>query len=201
MNPRFAVAAAVLGVAGVLAVPAVAVSKTVCLQVVDDTGDGTVGASSHDALDIVSADVATGKKNLVAAVRLKSLAADPVLAGGTTYTFVFTIGGVAHQLSYKVYSTGETKATITIGSGIDGVTGPASAVVDQGTATILWTVPRKSIPSLKKPGAKLTGLDAKSAFGFNAQLPTGTSEFSSGSDDASTGRAYVDNTPTCLKGV
>ena len=201
MNPRFAVAAAVLGVAGVLAVPAVAASKTVCLQVVDDTGDGNVGASSHDALDIVSADVATGKKNLVAAVRLKSLAADPVLAGGETYTFAFSIGGVAHLLSYKVYSTGETKATISIGEGIDAVTTLVSAVADPGTATILWTVPRKSVPALKKPGGKLTGLVAHTGFGLNAQLQTGTSEFSSGSDDASTGRSYVDNTPTCLKGV
>ncbi len=201
MNPRVAVAAAALGVAGVLAVPAVAASKTVCLQVVDDTGDGNVGASSHDALDIVSADIATGKKNLVAAVRLKSLAADPVLTGGTTYTFAFAIGGVPHTLTYRTYATGEENASITIGTGIDAVSGAADAVVDQGTATLTWTVARKSIPALKKPGAKITGLVAKTGFGLNVTLPTGTSQFSSQADDASTGRSYVDNTPTCLKGV
>src|SRR4051812_34693644 len=64
----------------------------VCLQLVDDSGDGrpgllngTPGVPSDDALDIVSGDIATGPHALVVALRLKSVQRDTLLTGGATY--------------------------------------------------------------------------------------------------------------------
>lgn len=200
MTLRLAAAAALV-VAGALAVPAGAAPKTLCLQIVDDPGDASFAGTSHDALDVVSADIATGKRNLAAVVRFKSLAADPVLTGGTTYTFGFSIGGVPHTFTYKTYATGETLATLTVGTGLDAVTDLVDAVVDRGASTLTWSVSRRAVLALRKTGAKLSGLSVTSAFATNAAVPGGSYSFSTPVDSASTGRPYTDMTPTCLKGV
>jgi hypothetical protein len=201
MNRRLAVLAAAFA-ATALAVPADA-AKVVCLQIQDETGDGTNGVvPNQDSLDILSGDIATGKKNLVGVLRMKSVNPDQILVGGVTYQLKFASGGTPYVLSYRTYGMGEPDADIAIGDSING--GSTFAVdfaVDPNTGTITWTVPRKSIPALKKPGAKFSGLAATSAISNNMKGPTGTSRGSTSADSAETAKTYVDGTTTCVKGT
>jgi hypothetical protein len=180
--------------------------KPACLQVQDDTGDARVGGSlvpgtpSSDALDIVSGDIATGKKNLVAAIRLKSLADETLTAGGALYTFTWSSGGVQRSLSYREYADGSPDDAVfdpDTASGVqtDLITVPATR--DVASATITFTLPRKLEPGLKKAGAVIGDLQIRANFAFNRQ--GGYS--SSGADLAETARKYTDLAPTCLKGT
>lgn len=202
MIRRLAVSAAVALSAAALAVPASA--GPLCMQIVDDAGDGaTLGLApaSRDSLDILSADIATGKKNVVGALRLKSVASDPALVGGVVYHVKWAADGTEHVLEYRVYATGEKEATLTVGTGLDAVVTAIDAVVDAGTATVTWTAPRKAVPALKKSGAKLTTLRANSAIGQSWKVGSGSSKGSSGADSATSPKSYTDLTPTCLKGT
>lgn len=194
MNRRLAVlAVAALAAAGA-AVPADA-ARALCLQIQDVTGDGMVlGAvpRNEDALDIVSGDIATGRRNLVAVMRLKSLsAATPV--GGRQYAFQFTVGGVAYKLTHIVNVDGTTRSAMN-GTAVD-------AFADPSSGSITWTLPRKSVAGLKTSGAKITGLAADAYYGFAMAVPGGTYDAATPIDSASTGRSYTDGTPTCLKGT
>jgi hypothetical protein len=204
MIRRLAVPVAV-ALSAALAVPASA--KSVCLQIVDASGDGgpvggAVAPLNRDSLDILSGDVATGKKNLVGALRLKSVAPDSLLVGGAVFAVKFVADGAEHAMTYRTYATGEKEATFSIGIGSTAPTTVVDAVVDTSTATITWYVPRKLVPALKKPNAKLSSLTATSAVGNNVRAPSGNFQGSSGADLASAGgKTYTDMTPTCLKGA
>ena len=202
MNRRLAVLATASLAAAGAAVPAHA-AKAVCLQIQDVAGDGTllVAPQNQAALDILSGDVATGGRNLVAALRLGSVTPDPALVGGVTYTLSFTAGGTKHSLAYRRYAGGEQEAELTVGEGIDALTTSAGYLVDVNTNTVTWIVPRKQVAALKKPGAKFTGLLAATGFANNVKAPTGSMKGSVGADTATTGRSYTDGTPTCLKGT
>ena len=196
MNVRLAALASAALAAAVLAAPAGAAG--VCLQIIDATGDGMSQRQLPDnqpGLDIVSADVATGRKNLVAAVRLKGAASDATTR--PAYYFDFTAGGVSYVLGYVVDAAGATRATIASG----GVTTEVDAVYDPSSYTVTWTVARKQVAALKKPGGKLTGLGARSSRAFALAVPGGRYEFTTPNDEALTGRSYVDGTTTCLKGT
>lgn len=202
MTRRLAVlAVAALAAAGA-AVPANA-ARTVCLQIQDVAGDGTflVVPQNQEALDILSGDIATGPRNLVAAVRLGSVTPDPALVGGTTYTLSFTAGGTGHVLTYRQFATGERQADITIGTGIDSTTSAVGFLVDASTNTVTWIVARKQVPALKKQGTKINGLSVSSSFSNNVSTPSGDFKGAIGADSAETGRSYTDMTPTCLRGT
>jgi hypothetical protein len=171
----------------------------VCRQILDDAGDGTnvPGGPSNDSLDILSADIATGKKNLVVAVRLKSVARDAALPGGTTHLFRFSAAGTQHDLVYRVFAGGETEATMAVGTSEF----PVLGVVDVSTATITWTVPRKLVPGLKRAGTKIGSMSVTSSVGNNVKLGGGGTRGGFNADHAETGRTYTDGTPTCLRGV
>jgi hypothetical protein len=198
---RLAFLAPVALATAVLAAPASAGS--LCLQIQDASGDGmALGLpASQNSLDIVSGDIATGRKNLVAVLRLKSTAHDPALVGGVTYTVDFTAGGAAYQLVYRVYGTGETEAELVSGAASSNSGQTVDAVVDQSTSSITWVMPRKLVPALKKPGSKLTGLGASTAVSDNMNLPTGSMRGSFSADQASTAKSYTDMTPTCVRGT
>ncbi len=197
MIRRLAVPAAVALSVAALAFPASA--APLCLQIVDAAGDGAPASfapASRNRLDVLSADIATGRKNLVAAMRLKSLAPDPLLAGGSVYLVRFTAEGTRYELAYRTFATGETEALLTAGSA---AATAVKAVVDAGTSTITWYVPRKAVTALKKPGTTFTALEARTGIGANWYL-TGTRVYTS-ADLAETPRTYTDLTPTCLKGT
>ena len=200
MNRRLVTLAAAALSAAALAVPATAAGKTLCLQIVDPSGDGSimdVAPQTQDALDILSGDIATGKKNLVAAVRVKSLSSTTPV-GGRQYAFGFTAGST-YLLTYTVDLDGATRAAVSQDN--TGTTISVEATVDTASGTITWTVPRKSFPALKKAGAKLTGLNAKASYAAAMSLPGSRTDATTPSDTASTGRSYTDLTPTCLKGT
>ncbi|HEX8004081.1 MAG TPA: hypothetical protein VF519_15440 [Mycobacteriales bacterium] len=198
MNRRLAVAAAAAVAASLTAVPAHA-AKVLCLQLTDPEGDGSILGTvpqSQDALDIVSGDIATGRKNVVAVLRMKSLNADTPL-GGRQYQFAFTAGGVTYTLTHTVNLDGTTRGSLGDGTG----TTPVDAVVDASSGSVTWTVPRKAVAALKTSGAKISGLTGKASYSVAMQVPGGTYDSATPSDLAESGKTYVDGTPTCLRGV
>jgi hypothetical protein len=206
MTPaRYGAALAVLcvtaGASGALAAP-----KAACLQVTDVAGDGTSGGAvpHRDALDILSADVATGKRNLVAVLRLASVAADPTLTTGVSYRFAWRAGGVDQAMTLTQFSDGNRVSDFdpntAFGANNDNRT--PQLVVDQATNTITWSVTRKANPVLAKKGTKFSALSAAADPSFNIGAPgfTATMSFVPG-DTASSGKTYTDLAPSCVKGV
>jgi hypothetical protein len=178
--------------------------KPVCFQVTDPTGDGNPNAAgfapvgpSHDSLDILSGDVATGAQAMVLAIRLKSLAKDTVLAGGSTYRFAWVAGSVKQDVAlYVDYDGAQHAAFRPDAAGAGTETLDVSGVTDTSTNTITFTIPRRVNPALK-PGTALTGLQINSGFGLNRE----GSQMSTGADVASSAAKYTDGAPTCLKGA
>lgn len=206
MNARVigaALAAAGLLASGGVADAATAKPKPVCNQIVDDTGDGNpsvIGLApagpSHDALDIVSGDIATGAKNMVIAIRLKSLDKDATLVGGATYRFVWTIGTVNQDVALYVNDDGSQHADFRPDTADSFNRVPVAVATVPSAATILFTIPRRANKALK-PKASISGLATSTAIAFNH----GNNNSSTGADTASSPRKYTDGSPTCLKGV
>ena len=207
MRSQRIVLAAVLAVASsaLTGAAGATVKKLVCLQVTDPAGDYKVGGQVEaNSLDILSADIATGKRNLVAAIRLKTVDRDSFLAGGITYRFDWTVGTAKQRLLFWVYGTGETAAEYQPTAGTEGIV--ADARIDRATSTVTWTVPRKNVPTLKKAGAKLSALKVTVLAANNFKSPAGTGVDSRGTvgnngDDATGTKVYADHTPSCLKGT
>lgn len=179
-------------------------AKPTCRLVIDDAGDAVVGAENRASIDIVSADVASGAKNVVGVLRLASLANDPLMSAGASYSLTWRLGSVTQSFSTVRYSDGSVDNTFDPNTefGASGDERPVSALLDPATGTITWSVPRKSNPALKGSGMKFTGLAAVTQASFNvrAQGITTSGSFLGG-DDASTGKSYVDRSPTCVKGI
>jgi uncharacterized protein GlcG (DUF336 family) len=201
---RLAVSLAVLLSATGLNAAQAAARKPLCLQVVDPSGDGTaLAGQKSDAVDIVSGDIATGKRNLVAAMRLSSVEADQFQATGASYIWSWTVGGVAQSVAYHVYAdgsaTGRFDADTSGGSLTDEQN--VTAVADRATNTITWTVPRKLVAALKGKGAKFSAFTLTVKLGVNHRVSgEGRSQIIE-SDRAQAGKTYVDGTSTCLKGT
>lgn len=176
----------------------------VCLQVVDASGDAKAyGVADAPQLDILSGDIATGRKNLVVAMRLASLERDELQATGVSYIFTWTVSGVRQSVAYHVYATGEQAgrydSDLAGGTLSDEMDVPV--VADPATKTITWTVPRKLVDQLKKPAAKFSAfqLTAKSAVNHRVS-GEGRSQLGTG-DAAESAKSYTDLAPTCLKGA
>jgi hypothetical protein len=180
---------------------------TVCNQLVDDDGDAVIGGSGNPAgqpysatLDVLSADIATGKKNVVAAIRLKSLEPDAFTTGGSQYVLLWTSNGTRRSLAYRTYADGSPPdavfdADAKAGQLPDLV--PVRVVVTSAIATMTFTMPRSLEPSLGRSGGKLTDLAVQTYLGVNRK----DSFSSTGIDSGTSPRAYVDGTSTCLTGV
>jgi hypothetical protein len=191
--------------------PALAAAKPACLQVVDAAGDGTPAGvlPNSNAIDILSADLATGSRNLVAVVRLASVDPDPALTPGITYSFGWVAGGVPQAMTLVQYSDGSRVADFdpntTFGVGNDN---RAPLVrVDSATKTITWTISRKLNPVLGKKGTKFGTFTVDADPALNLATPSaspvkfsGTTSFVQG-DEAVSGKSYVDLTRSCVKGV
>jgi hypothetical protein len=184
------------------AAPTSAASKALCFQVKDVSGDAHPGgdlgpdAAQTDSLDVLSADIATGPKNLVATLRLKTLTPEPYLVGGATYMFHFTLAGKAQTLWFKRTTSGAQAAGYEASTG--GVGAPVSFAKDTGAGTITWTIPRKKVAGLSK-GATFTGLKVQSYLGTN--FVDGNGRGGTGFDGAVGAKPYSDGTQTCLKGT
>lgn len=192
---------------------AVAAAKPACLLVVDAAGDGTSFGGTvpnRDSLDIRSADIATGARNLVGVLRLGSVSPDPTLATGVNYTLSWRAGAVHQAFSLIQYADGSRVAVFT--PNVDS-TGGGSAVeatfaVQQATNTLTFSVPRKANPVLAKRGARFNGLSVTAAPDTNIGVHQNGFSFTfDGSignidgDTASSGKTYTDLARSCVKGV
>lgn len=176
--------------------------KPVCLQVTDDEGDAkVVGAIDSASLDIISADIATGTKNLVVAIRTKSAQRESTLLAGRSFSFDWTVGGTAQRVLLTEYDNNERVGWFYPDAATTGTTGAISVPVtfDPNTATVTWTVARKHVAALKGRGAKFSDLKAISGDGRNIKAAGTTGRGQA--DSATSSKTYIDYTPTCLKGA
>src|SRR5687767_10768760 len=111
MKIRAGLVLAATAVAGLTAPSIAAPAKALCIQISDAEGDANyLTAVPSPSLDILSADIATGPKNLVATVRLKSLDQEAHQVGGMSYWFKWTLNGAAQSLAHYVTSDGSHEA-------------------------------------------------------------------------------------------
>lgn len=181
-----------------------------CRLLLDSSGDAQLAAPASPnipPLDIQSADIATGSKNLVGVIRVASLADDAQTTGGSTYSLTWHSHGYEQSFALVRYANGVQDATYTYKK--EGATGSASAVsatalLDPATSTITWTLARSKSPVLRSQKklylAKLTGLAAAAAPGINSK---GAFTFSGSfnGDTAKNGKTYIDGSSSCVKGT
>lgn len=205
MSRRLALLAAIAALSAVAVPSHAAKPKVSCLMLSDAPGDAKIAGqgSSYDADDVLSADLATGSKTLVAVLRLKSGDdADGVPTGGT-YTLSWvqktSKGTTQPQLSFYVYATGEATGELNPDA-TPGTNNAASSVAATWSrdGVITWTVPRKQAGLL--PGAKLSGLTAASRLAVNYHGNGGDTRGSYLDIDKAAGaKSYVDRQPSCVR--
>jgi hypothetical protein len=182
-------------------------ATTSCRLISDGANDSSIapGGPTSPAVDILSADIASGQRNLIGVLRLASLAADPQTAGGATYSLSWVVSGVPQKFALVVYPDGTSVASFhkDNGPGADSVIDVA-ATIDRATNSIIWTLGRKSHPQLRaatktKP-VKFTTLAATAQPATNLNVGINFSGSYNG-DTASTGKSYTDRTVSCVKGT
>ncbi|MDQ1712849.1 MAG: hypothetical protein QOE45_2299 [Frankiaceae bacterium] len=184
-----------------------AAKPPICNQVTDDRNDAVLGGSTNPAgqpssssLDVLGGDIATGKKNLVATVRIRTLDRDTWTTPGATYVILWVSNGVKRSLAYRLYGDGTAPDAV---FDTDTSTGqltdliPVSFRVTPQAGEVTFTMPRRLEPSLKKTGVAFTGLEVQANNGVNRKNQIGQTRW----DTATSPRRYVDGTPTCLKGT
>ena len=164
----------------------------VCNLVIDDTDDYKGGAWSgqaSNAVDILSADIATGKTELVAVIRVPTTdtASDTWRKLGSYEWLVgANLNGVNYKLKYKVNSTfgsDRGEATAEVGN----TTPPVK--VEVKAQEIIWRIKRTDLPSLtKRPNQVFTAIHAT------------TSVWGGSADDALAEKdvKYLDKRPSCV---
>ena len=205
LRPALAVAAGLSLVAGGAAVAA---PKPVCNLLTDAAGDangvflaegGVPGAPSEDAVDIVSADIASTKKLVTTALRVKKLVtSSPTAPGGLHWKFFFNVGG--EQVYTQAVAPAGGAVSFTFGT-IDGTTGtstslgPAEGVLDLAKNEVRVTVPAGALPATPKLGTKITDLapNAGRFVGNDAALT-----FSDSTDTATSDKTYTAGAASCV---
>lgn len=178
-----------------------------CRQIQDQTGDGQPLGSNNPtgqpqvaALDIVSADFATTSKQLLAVIRLKSLAPDTTTSLGSAYKISWTVNGVSQSLLYRTFSDGPPDAVFDADTSTGTIQDliPAGFAVNATTNEIALSLARKSDAALRtSTAARFSNLTVQTYGGLNRK----SSSSLTGYDHAAAAKAYVDRTPTCLKGA
>ena len=188
---RLALAALVLGALPLTA--ANAAKALPCKQISDIEGDGHTAGVSSAALDLLSADISTGPKEITATLRLKSSAveSDNALVGGAIWNFNVTAGGIKYTFSAQwpsIFTVGERKLEGDLTAGSNPSNPPAT--FKRVGNDFLWTVPRAAMPVLKK---------SKQFIEITSATSGANSLGGSDSAFAKTGTKYLDKTPTCLR--
>jgi hypothetical protein len=178
--------------AGAGAAGAATKAAPVCNIVTDDKGDGSfVATPNSKALDVVSADIATGAKTVTAVIRVDGMGSDPATTLGVEYKLNFTVGGMSQFLRYQ-NSTGLGE-TFDYGdqSGANGGStskGTADGVVDAAKGTITISAPKSEFAGMK--GGTATEIIARSYVSLGALFES--------ADTATGNKPYKDLTPSCL---
>lgn len=166
--------------------------KPVCQLVKDVEGDGRsqgVPVFQSKALDILSADVASGKNTVVGTIRLKTTqtSGDSMAALGMRWSLAFQIAGTDYSFTMQRAWSATGASSDSASSRMAGEGGPTPTLKVDATS-ITWTVPRSAFASLKKP---------KMAF---SSIAAGSNIFGGNADSAIGGQVkYTDLTPSCLK--
>jgi hypothetical protein len=163
--------------------------KTLCNMLTDVGGDGTWTAAKSDALDIVGADLATGPKELVAVLRMKTTAndSDPYReVFGFTWQMSTVAGGIRYLFTVR---RGIGPAAYIWEVIVGDSTLPAASYTTKINPTSFeWHLKRADVKALARP---------KLVFGtWSAQ----TKAFSSSADQAENRtNKYPDRSPSCVK--
>lgn len=235
MNRRLAVVTTALVVSGLIApgfgaTAALAKSnakprpvKPVCLMLTDAPGDAKVeGQGNNYAVDdIVSADIATGKKTIVGVLRLASGDTASGMPTGGTYVLQWSQtqkGSDGKMSTVQAAFFFYTNATGGTSAGYGTSTNPSFAPSDKSSSAtgggptpqatmdshgvITWVLSRKDASVTN--GAKFSQLLASAKLAMNYQLPSATGSgsyrFSSNPiDDASGHLSYTDQQPSCVR--
>jgi len=189
-----------------------------CKIITDAEGDAVAGAGpSDDAVDIVSADVASDAKTLTAVIRVKKISnPNPTSPLGQSYFLLFSAAGAENQLfvSAGVYPTGNQ-----FSYGYQGVDpllplntsytlGQGTGTVDMDKNELRISVPLEAFKDRAKlkPGVKLSGLvaEGRKVFGQRvvpsqnvgpARAPLGGLTLTA---DTAEGKSYVLGAKSCV---
>lgn len=191
MHVRLLVACSLLTPLATVVQPAVAAKpKPVCHLVVDPKGDGHAQTGGQvlasPALDITGADVATGKKQIVAVLRLATTSTatvtDPVAALGMQWSVHFKVRGTTYSFERRRVAGAEPSYRYEF----NGQPVPAKETATE----VRFTADRARIPDLGKyKNLVVEGIAATSGV------------FVTNADAASTTKKYKDLTPSCLKAL
>jgi hypothetical protein len=164
----------------------------VCFLIKDDEGDGTAGPFKTDTLDVLSADISTGPKEITAILRLKSgaIETDNYLKLGGIWNFNITAGGT----NYSFYAQWPSAVRTTPQKLVGGLTvgnndSTPAAVFRKDGNNFVWTVSRAAMAPLRKPNQSITVTSATS----------GAASFGGDSAFAKPNTKYLDKYPSCLR--
>ena len=164
--------------------------KKLCNLVVDDAGDwkgGTYSGQASSAVDVLSADISTGKTEFVAVIRVPTTDTSSDTwrkLGSYEWLVGATLNGVDYKVKYRISGTTDrAEATAEVGN----TTPPVVATV--GPNTITWKIKRSDLPSLSKRANQVfTRIHA-------------TTKVWGGSADTATAEQHVkypDKAPSCV---
>jgi len=185
------IAAVALAVAGTT--PAVAARRApvkICNLMTDAKGDGTWNVAptvSSPALDILSADIATGRNELVAVLRMQTVdTASDAWRQALGFEWAFGANGSGTRYEFKlrrgIGPNPSDNWSVTIGD-----TTPKFTYQILNNNTLVWRIQRRDAPALNR--AKLVWTD----FGAN------TKALSSTADNASNPNSkYPDKAASCV---
>lgn len=176
------------------AAPGFAAPKA-CKQIKDAEGDGDVqpsgGLLTSPTLDILSADVSSGKKEVTGTIRLKSAKVedDNVARTGEAWNLNFTVSGVRYTF-FARWTGAVTAGTpeLTGGLTVGGNRSEPEASFRRVGNDLVWTVARKAVDGLKKP----------KTYVFLNGANSGASSLSADSALAAANTRYLDKSPSCL---
>lgn len=193
MRPHTALIA-VVAVALAAPVPASAATKKkappppppACNLITDPPGDGKSGSGlvNSDALDIISGDIATGKNEIVAVLRLKSNAfKDTWHYGGYTWRMAGTAAGQKWSFRAGNDAFGTVRYAMEIGT-----TGIPQVTFEMGPGnTLVWRAKRSDVAALARPNLVWTDFSANTAW---LSTPADQTELSK--------KVYKDKQPSCV---
>lgn len=200
-----ALAAAFSAVPMTSAIPmtaAAAAPRKACNMLTDVSGDAYYDAlksqqvSAGNTIDIRSADVATGKKTLVAVLRLTSTArgqTDPS-ALAVQWTLEFTVGKDRFEVNRRYAYPGEAVPPTAWLSVNGALASGATPTVTVSGNSITWTVQRSQVPALRRANFTVANLVAATTAGTWVTGRDAAPEFG-----AKGSAVYRDRQPSCVK--
>lgn len=172
---------------------------TPCPILTDPTGDGhtpaispvppalhpTVAAAINSpAIDIVSADLASGATEVAVELRVDDLTQDVMSTFNVQWFVGFRVGTTRYAVSASRGLNGTTYDGAFRASGLPDVAIPVA--VDLTTSSFRWEFPRSYIPEIATPGATFHTIAATTGW------------FVSNADAVTTTDTYVDQDPGCI---